>query len=199
MTLLKEKEDLIQSQILQAAQALFQQYGLQKVTMDDVAKAVGKGRSSLYYYYKSKEEILDAVMDMEILEMLAEMKKAVDRAPTIEEKIRAFCIAKLRAARKRRELYRAAESGVEADYAKTKQAVHKRYMQQQRDLLKQILKESMDEGALRPLDEKELDLVVFVLVSSLYGLKREVVIDGDYTGIEPAVDALSRLVMHGLK
>ena len=48
------KDDLFQEQVIRAAQKLFQQHGMYKVTMDDVAKAVGKGRSSLYYYYKSK-------------------------------------------------------------------------------------------------------------------------------------------------
>jgi len=52
------KEDIIQEQILQAAKQLFSVHGLHKVTMDDVAKAIGKGRSSLYYYYKSKDEYL---------------------------------------------------------------------------------------------------------------------------------------------
>jgi AcrR family transcriptional regulator len=74
------KDDLFQEQVIKAAQQLFRQYGLQKVTMDDVAKAVGKGRSSLYYYYKNKIEIFGAVMDVEISEILAEMGRAVDKA-----------------------------------------------------------------------------------------------------------------------
>ena len=45
-------DDMMQKQILAASQKLFQQFGYPKVNMDDVAKAVGKGRSSLYYYYK---------------------------------------------------------------------------------------------------------------------------------------------------
>ena len=52
------KEDDIQKQILQAALQLFQAHGFRRVTMDDVAKAIGKGRSSLYYYYKSKVFVL---------------------------------------------------------------------------------------------------------------------------------------------
>src|ERR1700744_4163741 len=96
------KEDVIQEQILQAAKQLFQVHGLAKVTMDDVAKAIGKGRSSLYYYYKSKDEIFDAVMDIEISEMIAAIARAVEKAPDVEQKLNAFCIAKLGVIREKR-------------------------------------------------------------------------------------------------
>src|ERR1700744_973123 len=89
------KEDVIQEQILQAAKRLFQVHGLHKITMDDVAKAIGKGRSSLYYYYKSKDEIFNAVMDIEINHMLNAMASAVNLVPTVEQKINAFYITKL--------------------------------------------------------------------------------------------------------
>jgi AcrR family transcriptional regulator len=89
------KEDLIQEQILVAAKRLFAVHGLHKVTMDDVAKAIGKGRSSLYYYYKSKDEIFDAVMAIEIREMMTAISVAVAQAATTEDKLQAFCSAKL--------------------------------------------------------------------------------------------------------
>ena len=72
------KEDLMQQQILTAAKELFRVYGLAKVTMDDVAKAIGKGRSSLYYYYKSKDEIFDAVVNAAINDMITAMEKAAE-------------------------------------------------------------------------------------------------------------------------
>jgi len=79
------KDDLFQEQVIKAAQLLFRQYGLEKVTMDEVAKAVGKGRSSLYYYYKNKIEIFGAVMDLEIDEILTEVARAVDKAVGAEQ------------------------------------------------------------------------------------------------------------------
>src|SRR5581483_4276952 len=124
------KEDIIHQQILQAAQQLFQKHGYQKVTMDDVAKAIGKGRSSLYYYYKSKDEVFDAVMDVEIDEIVADFTRAVDQAVTTEQKIRAFSLSKIKISRKRKAFFEALESGMNADeisqYTQKKQAIHKR-------------------------------------------------------------------------
>src|SRR6201986_1030644 len=99
------KEDVIQEQILQAAKRLFQVHGLHKVTMDDVAKAIGKGRSSLYYYYKSKDEIFDAVMGQEIADIMTELGKAITQAATAEQQLHAFCLAKIKIARKRRSFF----------------------------------------------------------------------------------------------
>src|SRR6187402_2620714 len=105
------KEDLVQQQILEAAKRLFQVHGLAKVTMDDVAKAIGKGRSSLYYYYKSKDEIFDAVVNIEIREMITAMTRAVKQAPDIEQKLRAFCIAKLETLKEKQPFFRTLDIG----------------------------------------------------------------------------------------
>src|ERR1700749_4878155 len=106
------KEDVIQEQILQAAKRLFQVHGLQKVTMDDVAREIGKGRSSLYYYYKSKEEILDAAIDVEMKDTLAELTRAIDQATTLEQKINTYFITRLKLSKKRTVFYNMIDSGL---------------------------------------------------------------------------------------
>lgn len=197
------KEDVIQQQILQAAKRLFHIHGLHKVTMDDVAKAIGKGRSSLYYYYKSKDEIFDAVMDIEINEMLTAITHAVDQAPTVKQKINAFCVAKLMVLREKRPFFNTLDVGMDADamsrFNKTKVIHHNLIMKQEGALLRQILAYGIEKGELHPIEEKNMDMLVFVLLSSLHGLKREMVMENDFTRIEPAVNTLTHVVMHGLK
>ena len=54
---MKEKKDeLIVQDIINGAKKLVQQYGLKKTTMEDIAKAAGKSKSTLYYYFKDKED-----------------------------------------------------------------------------------------------------------------------------------------------
>ena len=197
------KEDIIQEQILQAAKQLFQVHGLRKVTMDDVARVIGKGRSSLYYYYKSKEEILDAVMDVEIREMLTAIALAVDKAPTAEQKIHAFCATKLNVLREKNAFYNTLDAGMDADemsnFNKTKLALHRRIMKQESALLSRVLSYGIEKGELRAMNEQSLEMLIFVLLSSVRGLKREMIIENDFSGIEPAVGALTQMVIHGLK
>jgi len=197
------KEEIIVEQILQAAKQLFQVHGFRKVTMDDVAKVIGKGRSSLYYYYKSKEEILDAVMDVEIDEMLGAMAKEIDKAINTEGKLYAFFATKLRVLRERRGFYSMMDAGMDADEMsnlnKAKHTLHRRIMKKESLLLHQILDKGIEIGELGTMNEKEKEGVVFVFLTAVRGLKQEMVIENDFSGIDEATGALTRMVIHGLK
>jgi hypothetical protein len=141
-------------------------------------------------------------MDVEISEILAEMARAVDKAVDAEQQVRAFCVTKLKEARKRRAFYATLETAMDADershYAKAEHTIRTKMMAQEGDLLRKILTGGAARGELRVLGPKELDGLVFVLLSSIHGLKRELVADNNFRRIEPAIDTLTRMVIHGL-
>ena len=64
------KRDLNRESILKIAREIFSKYGYKKTTLDDIANAVRKGKSSLYYYFESKEDLFQAVIMKEV-EILA--------------------------------------------------------------------------------------------------------------------------------
>lgn len=53
----KTKKERVKELIGKSAMQCFARYGLEKTTLDDIAKAVGLNKASLYYYYKNKEDI----------------------------------------------------------------------------------------------------------------------------------------------
>ena len=197
------KEDLVQQQILQAAKRLFAVHGLARVTVDDVAKAVGKGRSSLYYYYKSKDEIFEAVFRAEVKEMLATIEAAVGQATTVEERIDAFFVGKLKVVQEKGAFFNALKVGMDADaltdFNKTKIAHHALIMKLEGALLTRILNEGIRHGELNAIAENDLETVVFVLLSSLRGLRNELNLQDNTMEIKPAIARFTRIVMHGLK
>jgi len=196
------KEDLMQEQILQAAQHLFQKYGFQKVAMDDIAKAIGRGRSSLYYYYKSKDEIFNAVIDVEVGEIIAELGRAIDQAPTVEEKIRHFCLTKIKLARKKSGFFHALESGMNADemsqYAKKKQVVARRIMEEESGLLRGMVIAGIKDKELPKMEPSKMEIAVFVVLNSLHGLKVGMLTGNDFSRLNDAVDVLTRMAMRAL-
>lgn len=202
-TVTPAKEDLMQEQIIQAAKRLFQLHGFHKVTMDDVAKFIGKGRSSIYYYYKNKNEIFDAVMNLEIGDMLNAISQAVMQETTVEQKISAFCIAKLQILRERRSFYKALEAGMDADamsHFKKAQIVHHNYiMKKEGALLSQVLTGGIESGELRDMGESDREVLIFVLLSAVHGLKREMVMENNFDGIVPSARKLAQMAVHGLK
>jgi AcrR family transcriptional regulator len=197
------KEALIQEQILQAAKQLFAVHGLAKVTMDDVAKAIGKGRSSLYYYYKSRDEIFDAVVHMEINDTLAAVEKAVDRAATAEGKFNAYCTAKLKVAKEKRSFFNALEAGMDADalthFNKTKSASRDLIVKRETALLTRIVREGIANGELPPIEKGKMDDLIFVLLGCMLGLKRLMRIERHTRPIEAVAAQFTGLIMHGLR
>ena len=51
------------NEILDAAGRLFSTKGYDKCTVNDILDAVGIAKGTFYYYFKSKEEVLDAIID----------------------------------------------------------------------------------------------------------------------------------------
>lgn len=63
--------------IVEAADRLFYQQGYEHTSFSDIADAVGISRGNFYHHFKSKDEILDAVIDSRISntqQMLAKWK-----------------------------------------------------------------------------------------------------------------------------
>ena len=51
--------------ILDAAQREFSHFGFKKVTMNEIAREVDMGKASLYYYFRTKESLFQAVITRE--------------------------------------------------------------------------------------------------------------------------------------
>jgi AcrR family transcriptional regulator len=62
--------------ILKAAAAIFREKGVGRATLDDIARRVHLDRASLYYYFSSKEQILQDLLDVVV-------QRNVDRAEEI--------------------------------------------------------------------------------------------------------------------
>ncbi len=85
--------------VVQGAALVIQQFGFGKTTMNDIARALHMGKSSLYHYFTSKEDIFLEVFKNEVAELRDEFLKAIDAERTPEGKIRAYIL-------KRTEMYR---------------------------------------------------------------------------------------------
>lgn len=70
-------KDEVREQVIQAARLVFAHFGYKKTALDDIAREARKGKSTIYYYFKSKDEIFKAVIDTE----------AEIRAKTIDDQI----------------------------------------------------------------------------------------------------------------
>ncbi|MFL6159750.1 MAG: TetR/AcrR family transcriptional regulator [Marmoricola sp.] len=78
------------SGILDAAQQVFEQYGARRANVEDVARAAGVSRSTLYRAYSTKDDLLQAVLTRQANEFLAELDRAAAGLPPREAVVEAF-------------------------------------------------------------------------------------------------------------
>lgn len=71
-----EKRDLI----LDAMKRLMQNNSAKTASVNDIAKEAGIGKGSIYYYFKSKDEILKAVIERSYSDVIENGKKLVEAA-----------------------------------------------------------------------------------------------------------------------
>ena len=68
------------AEIIKTARQLFQTRDYDKTTMQDVMVELGIAKGTIYYYFKSKEDLLDAVIDQMADEAVDRMQQVVDHA-----------------------------------------------------------------------------------------------------------------------
>ena len=81
--------------LLREAARLFREKGYERTTVRDLAAAVGIQSGSLFHHFRTKEEILKAVMVETIHLNTALMRAAMDAADTNQDKLRALIRAEL--------------------------------------------------------------------------------------------------------
>ncbi|MBQ9559202.1 MAG: TetR/AcrR family transcriptional regulator [Bacteroidaceae bacterium] len=82
MGLVKTREKLID-----VARQLFAKKGLDDTTMNDIAIASGKGRRTLYTYFKSKDDVFYAVVEEEMRRMGERLKLVASKDLEPEDKL----------------------------------------------------------------------------------------------------------------
>ncbi|WP_290796666.1 TetR/AcrR family transcriptional regulator [Flavihumibacter sp. UBA7668] len=85
--------DPVRKEILTGARELFIHFGFKKTTMEDIAKKIGKSKSSLYYYFKTKEEIFEAMAleDMDQQHRIA--VEIMNKEESVQDRFRAFVVS----------------------------------------------------------------------------------------------------------
>ena len=60
---ISKEHDVRRNEILDKAAGLFEERGYNNTTVNDILREVNIAKGTFYYYFKSKEEVLDAIID----------------------------------------------------------------------------------------------------------------------------------------
>ncbi|WP_430810790.1 MULTISPECIES: TetR/AcrR family transcriptional regulator [unclassified Carboxylicivirga] len=82
--------------IIESARELFAKFGYKKTTMEDIANALRKGKSSLYYYFKNKEEIFQAVIELEKEMLFNQLNQVVASDLPAKDKMKEYVVTRMK-------------------------------------------------------------------------------------------------------
>lgn len=128
--------------IIRVARKLFAQQGIGNITMSDVAKAANKSRRTVYTYFQSKEELLEASIEMEVKKISTAITKVAMSDLTPDKKIVKLIFVRLQATRSivRR------NSCLHSDYILIVEHIRKSFDTKEIALFRRVIEEGKQKG-----------------------------------------------------
>jgi AcrR family transcriptional regulator len=77
----------VRAQLLDAAETCFERFGIAKTTMEDVAKAGGVSRATVYRYFADREALVLASVVRRARMNIPRARAVIERFPTFAEKL----------------------------------------------------------------------------------------------------------------
>ncbi len=188
------KKDQNRETILKIAREIFSRYGYKKTTLDDIANAVRKGKSSLYYYFKSKEDLFQAVIMKEVDILAHELEIVINRNTDPADKLRDYILTKLSTYRGLANFYHAIESDITAvDFIED---VKHKYEQDEIRMIKRILIEGVRKNIFEIYD---FNLAAIGITTAIKGLEMPLSA-GNYgkVNLERSVDIILKIMCYGI-
>ncbi len=188
------KKDQNRENILKIAREIFSKYGYKKTTLDDIASAVRKGKSSLYYYFKSKEDLFHAVIIKEVEILAHELEIVINRNTDPVDKLRDYILTKLATFRGLANFYHAIENDVTA--VGFIEEIKIRYEQDEIRMIKRILIEGVRKNEFEIYD---FNLAAIGITTAIKGLEMPLTA-GTYgeVNLERTVDIILKIMCYGI-
>ncbi len=189
--------DNTRNKILNVATKLFSRYGFYKTSMDEIAKIARKAKGSLYYHFKSKEELFTEVVSEEINNLKRELSLIIDNDNILaDEKIKLYLI-------KRMEVLNKA-----ANYHETVKAEffeHFDFIDNLRNKLdaweKHQIQKILEQGIKQEVFERQnmdIEVLLDVFIMIMKGLEIPFFVQDKYEQYSPHFDNLSKILIRGL-
>jgi AcrR family transcriptional regulator len=90
MSAKQELTEARREQILDAAETVFSERGFDKARMDDIVRESGLSKGALYWYYKSKDALIQALLDRVFISEMQEAEALLETDLNANARLRMF-------------------------------------------------------------------------------------------------------------
>jgi len=157
------------TQILSLAKKKFERFGFNKTTVDEIAKDASVSKRTLYQEFENKEKILEELLMFEALSVRKAILNQISKIVEPAEKLQTFIRLALKYLDQNPFIVSVLhdELGFFAPFLKDKPHIIETGIE---EIFVNILKEGVEKGVFRKMDEKVVGHCIFLLFKNLtYG------------------------------
>ena len=184
----------IRTRIIDIARNIFTHFGFKKTTMEEIAQATKKGKSSIYYYFSSKEEIFKAVVEKEAEELKSELAKKTENINDPIEKLKIYILVRMRKLDKLTNFY----SALKSDYLghlEFIEEIRKKYDKEEIRIVAGIIQDGIDRGKF---SVEDAELSAIAIVTAMKGLEVPLFLNKEHRNLETRLSSLIDFLFYGI-
>jgi AcrR family transcriptional regulator len=185
----------VKEKIVLVAQKTFQRYGFRKTTMDEIAYEARKGKSSLYYYFKSKEEVFQAVVEKEAGLLRSEINMNINKCSSAVEKLHVYINTRMEGFKNWGNFYVALKD----DYLSNLDFIEKiraKYDKNEIESITQIIHEGIENKEFKNMNA---ELTAKTIVIAMKGLEIPLLSADDMeTNFKKEISNMLEILFHGI-
>lgn len=192
MVVVKEE---VRMHIVGVARRIFTRYGFRKTTMEQIASTSRMGKSSIYYYFKSKEEIFRAVVEFEVRMLKERLSRIINEKNSPPERLRAYILFRLHHVRTLQNFYAALNEEALSHMGFILE-IRRNFEMEEQELVGEILEDGMKQGSFQLGSSK---IGAIAISTMMKGLELPLLLDEAHkTDREELLDDLIRVLLYGI-
>lgn len=185
----------VRTHIVGVARKIFTRFGFRKTTMEEIASASRMGKSSIYYYFKSKEEIFEAVVESEAKMLQERLNRITIKKDSPTDRLKAYILFRLHYVRTLENFY-AALNEEALSHLRFILEIRRNFEMEEQQLVSKILEDGMEEGVFY-LTSSTIGAIA--ISTMMKGLELPLFLNEDHkSDREELLDDLIRVLLYGI-
>lgn len=192
MVVVKEE---VRIHIVRIARKIFTRKGFKKTTMEEIASTSQMGKSSVYYYFKSKEEIFRAVVEFEARMLQEKLSQIISKSNLPPDRLKAYILFRLHHVRTLENFYAALNEDA-LSHMDFILEIRRNFEIEEQELVGEILEDGMKQDYFQLGSSK---IGAIAISTMMKGLELPLLLDEAHkTDREELLEDLIRVLLYGI-
>jgi AcrR family transcriptional regulator len=195
------KVQTAKAEIMKAAKLLFQRYGFNKTTIEEIASNARKSKTTLYQIFSNKEEIFTEILLDEGRSLFDHVISEVSKQKNSASELKTYISTTISEAKKRLLLYSLLKGELKSILINHKQVKHDIDLFE-KEVVKNIIYNGIQTGQFSNKYERYLDYIAYYVINFTRGVVLQLILDEDsnaHLKDDDIFEVLMNMMIKGLK